>query len=299
MAETTIEWTRGPTGEVGYTFNTHWGCTEISPGCDNCYARRLAARFGVGWGLEAERRVFDDRHWAEPEKWNRKAERTGTRPRVFTNSMSDWADNQAPDGTRERLFSLVERTPFLSWLLLTKRIGNARGMLPARWFEPGAWPAHVRIGATVVNQSEYDRDIGKLLRLDCPNFLSIEPMLGPIDLRMGGASAPDYAAHSPLPRSIEWVVAGGESGPKARPVHLSWVRSLRDQCAAAGVPFLWKQWGEWIPAGQPLVGGALHIGIREFGYDDEGRHRLHRLGKPKAGRLLDGVEHNGFPIAAA
>lgn len=245
MAETTIEWTRGPNGEAGYTFNTHWGCTEISPGCDNCYARRLAARFGVAWGADAERRTFDARHWADPEKWNRKAERDGTRPRVFTNSMADWADKDAPEGTRERLFALIERTPNLQWLLLTKRIGNVRAMLPARWFEAGAWPKNVRIGATFVNQEELLRDAGKLIALRVPNLISLEPLLGPIDLDVWVPNGILRQQVNVLQR-IDWVIVGAESGSKARPAHLNWVRRIVNQCRVAEVACHVKQLGRIV-----------------------------------------------------
>ncbi len=245
------------------------------------------------------------------------------RMRVFCASMADWLDLDAPLDEFVRLLDTIRRTPELDWLLLSKRIGNWRKLLEdaharivetegsdsplAQWC--AAWiagdaPANVILMATVINQEEYDRDIGKLLRTPARRRgLSIEPMLGPIDMRMGGASMSDYAPHRPLPR-LDWVIAGGESGPHARPTHPDWFRALRDQCAAAGVPFLFKQWGEWFPdpdddrgaickgitrAGALLESNAAfnaHVGDAEL---------MFRIGKKAAGRLLDGVEHNGFP----
>jgi protein gp37 len=248
MAERTeISWTDA-------TFNPWIGCTQVSPGCDGCYAKAMMDdRYGrAKWGAGQPRVRTSEANWRQPLSWNRKAEREGRRLRVFCASLADVFDNEVPDAWRLDLFRLIRGTPHLDWQLLTKRIGNAPIMLgnvrllADEYIEPFPWP-NVWIGATVVNQEEYDRDIGKLLRLPAAvHFLSVEPMLGPIDMRMGGASMPDYADHRPL-ASLDWVIVGGESGPKARPAHPDWFRSLRDQCAAAGVPFHFKQWGEWVP----------------------------------------------------
>jgi protein gp37 len=312
---TAISWT-------GHTFNTHWGCSKISPGCDGCYAERLAARFGYGWGNDAPKREFGPEHWNELLRWDRKAAADGVRRRVFTNSMSDLFDKFAPEGVRERHFEFITRTPHLDHLLLTKRISNVKGMLPADW--GGGYP-NVWLGATVVNQEEADRDIPKLLATPARvRFLSIEPMLGAIDLQKpctarclnrgccfplrghlnercvvdseaGGITVECICSRL---NGLHWVIAGGESGPHARPSHPDWFRSLRDHCAAAGVPFLFKQWGEWAP--DDGSGGFDGI-TRALRASQRGTHRirggddLYRYGKAAAGRLLDGVEHNGFP----
>lgn len=305
-----IEWTRS-------TFNPWWGCTKVGPGCDHCYAEGVGARFGTQWGSGAERRVFGDKYWNEPLRWEKKAVAEQTKDpkatwRVFCSSMADVFDNEAPAGQRERLWVLIEATPHLTWLLLTKRIGNAKKMLPAAWLEPGSWPKNVRLGITVVNQEEADRDIEKLLELGCPNFLSIEPLLGHIDLSrhlwVGEEGSLDFA-YTPR-QMLHWVIVGGESGNGARPMHPDWVRSLRDQCAAVGLPFLFKQWGEWTP-GENLtsevtgyrshanwfdnewVFGETNMDDPEDGWMDE--PDLYRVGKKYAGRLLDGVQHDGYP----
>ncbi|MES2415144.1 MAG: phage Gp37/Gp68 family protein [Pseudomonadota bacterium] len=313
-----IEWTR-------HTFNTHWGCNKVSPGCDNCYAQTLAARFGYGWGDGAAKREFAPSHWNDLLVWDRKAAAAGERHRVFTNSMSDFFDKLAPAGVRELHYSYIERTPNLEHLLLTKRIGNVRGMVPAAWLEPGGWPKNVRIGISLVDQKEANRDVHKLLALNCPNFLSIEPQLGPIDLRfceyhttgnegdgnrwslnldaLSGFRATSMCSgvHG---KKIDWVIAGGESGHKARPAHPDWFRSLRDQCADAYTPFLFKQWGEWNPGNIQAASGAPAVCIQKSGatrpwppaFDPaSGSWCMHKVGKKAAGRLLDGVEHNGFP----
>jgi protein gp37 len=311
MAENSkIEW-------CDHTFNPWIGCTKVGPGCDGCYAARQDAfrRWTPeGWG--GPRRRTSDTTWKDPGKWNAQAEREGRRFRVFCASLADVFDNQVPAGWRRDLFNLILSTPHLDWLLLTKRIGNAARMiaetlpdnikaLPAD--HPLAWPwPHVWIGATVVNQEEADRDIQKLLAVPARvRFLSIEPMLGPIDLTrididgdleiypLKGTTdcvdgEGDPCADVP---ALDWVIAGGESGPHARPMHPDWARSLRDQCAEAGVPFLFKQWGEWIP----MMGHAEGVPVRGEKHRHPDGTYMGWAGKKAAGRLLDGVEHNGFP----
>jgi protein gp37 len=303
-----IEWT-------DHTWSPVWGCTEVSKaetgggGCDNCYARTLAHRFGYGWN-GAPMRLFGDDHWDKPAQWNRRAAAAGQRPRVFP-SMCDPFDKNWPLGVRVRFWALIEETPNLTWLLLTKRVGNVRDMAPERWLRRGGWPAHVWLGATVVNQPEADRDVDKLAALPAPvRFLSIEPMLGPIDLSRW-LDLYQYDEVSPWSRrnigvtaALQWVIAGGESGPKARPAHPDWFRSLRDQCAAAGVAFMFKQWGEWVPDRQQGKHAALAVlsnqpipptvYLREL----DATTRATKVGKKAAGRLLDGVTHDGFPGAA-
>jgi protein gp37 len=304
MAENSaIEWTH-------HTFNPWWGCQEAGPGCDNCYARRLAERLHPDlslWGPGSVRLTFGPKHWNAPLGWNRKAEKAGVRQRVFCASMGDLFDNiggDSMDEERAELWHLIHKTPHLDWLLLTKRIGNVARMVHEPWMR-GNWPKNAWLGATVVNQEEADRDIPKLLALPAPvRFLSIEPMLGPISLRrfMGQGFGP-----APM-----WVICGGESGPKARPMHPDWARSLRDQCAAVGVPFLFKQWGEWgptwteahahmgpgsiDPAGDKAIAGTrIVVGERSDGFVTEALWPIVKVGRPAAGRLLDGIEHNGFP----
>lgn len=304
MSENTkIEW-------ADHTFNPWTGCTKVSPGCDHCYAEGWAKRSGtVQWGPAAGRRRTTEANWRLPLKWNAQAEREGRRFRVFCASLADVFDNAAPEAWRADLLWLIHQTPHLDWLLLTKRIGNAARMLhDARvTVDPTAdWPEvlpNLWLGATVVNQEEADRDIPKLLAVPARvRFLSMEPLLGLVDLRRH--FGPNLAMTQPL---IDWVIVGGESGHHARPMHPGWARSLRDQCAAAGVPFHFKQNGEWAHA-EALEGDDRALperwlrldgstpssdGIDFFGGDEV----VYRAGKRAAGRLLDGVEHNGFPEA--
>lgn len=312
MAETTIEWVRGPNGEKGFTFNPWRGCTPKSPGCNNCYAARDAKRFGLDcYGKGKARIRTSARNWNEPLRWNRQAEKEGIRYRVFCASMADVFDSEAPDGWRRDLFELILKTPHLDWLLLTKRIGNVKRMVSLAFgcisacSDNARLPENVWLGITVCNQEEADRDIPILL--DTPaekRFLSIEPLLGPVDL--DAIDMPHTMPENVLtgiggrdnPTTIDWVIVGGETGPKARPAHPNWVRSLRDQCAAARVPFMFKQWGEWASEKDMLNDGSP--GHQTFFSNASmvicaSGERVYRVGKARAGRLLDGKEHMEVP----
>lgn len=292
--QTTIEW-------CDATVN-HWaGCTAVSPACDHCYAQRMAGRlWGVQWGPGEARRHFTGA--AEALKaLDRKAQRQGQRLRVFHNSLSDMFDNEVPDGWRMNAFAAMAATPNLIHIVLTKRIGNVRRYLQTDGLALDLiGDGRVWLGITVCSQTEADRDIPKLLELDARvRFLSVEPMLGPIDL---GFSEPcDHARRSCEEigcwRALSWVICGGESGPQARPMHPGWVRSLRDQCQAAGVAFTFKQWGEW----KPPYGSGEALQSLVDGHDRSaptmlcGNAVMHRVGKKAAGRLLDGVVHDAWP----
>ena len=158
-------------------------------------------------------------------------------------------DNEAPAEWRADLFALIKATPHLDWLILTKRIGNVRGMAP-----PDGLPANVWLGATIVNQEECDRDMHKLLAVPASvRFLSIEPMLGPIDL----GYMREWQARNA--RLLDWVIVGGESGAGARPIQIGWVESVRRQCKFQGVAFFFKQWG-----GVTAAAGGCELAGAEF-----------------------------------
>lgn len=320
MAETTIEW-------CDYTFNGWEGCQKVGLGCDNCYAEARNIRFtgGTNWGPGAPRRRTSAANWRKPIQWNRMAEGAVRRPRVFCSSLADVFDNAVDPQWRADLFELIRATPNLDWLLLTKRPGNIAKMLPSDW---GKGWVHVWIGCTIVNQEEADRDIPKLLAVPAAvRFLSMEPLLGPVDIDewLHDSDCADtrklYRQHGDRPlchcgerpvneERIDWVIVGGESGPRARPMHPDWARQIRDQCEAAGVPFHFKQWGENLPSGQ--VGNACNGKTHEAFQilcDDEllteasnspphnwpDGNKSFRLNKRYSGRLLDGVTHDGFP----
>jgi protein gp37 len=235
-ANTKISWT-------DHTFNPWWGCTEVGPGCDNCYAREWAARFGTKWGHDAPRRFFDDKHWNEPLKWNRNAEKTGEEWRVFCASMADWADNEVEPVHRDRLWALIREAKYLTWLLLTKRVGNAKKMLPPDWRD--GYP-HVWFGITVVNQEEADRDIPKLAEIPARiRWLSVEPCLGPILIRKEWP--------------IDWAVVGGESGDKRREMELGWLEKIVAQSRVRNIPVWVKQDSARQPGMQGRISAAWWI----------------------------------------
>jgi protein gp37 len=341
MTEATlIEW-------ADSTFNPWEGCQKVGPGCDHCYAEMRNARFAggvaVNWGPGAPRRRTSVANWRQPIAWNAGTDaferEHGRRRRVFCASLADWLDNAVPIEWLVDLLDIVRVTIDLDWLMLTKRIGMWLGRLRAAhayahnagriqlaiWISTwlsGESPANLLIGATIVNQAEADRDIPKLLAVPAARrFLSMEPLLGPVDLTripVSGAGHHEFdpvvtanalkraEAYPPLPQ-VDWVIVGGESGPDARPMHPDWARGLRDQCAAAGVPFLFKQWGEWLAAKDcPGAGGerlvlelAVPTAMKRYEWQVlEYGQQVARVGKKAAGRLLDGFEHNGFPEAA-
>lgn len=232
---TGIEWTH-------HTFNPWWGCTEVSPGCDHCYARTWAKRYGTEWGKDTPRRFFGDKHWREPLSWNVAATKAGDRRRVFCASMADvFEDRGDLIDTRKRLFELAGVCTNLDWLLLTKRPQNIRRMLP-----DFAWalhyPGRIWFGTSVENEANVKR---AMFLCDLPgdvHFLSVEPLLGPVNLepwfKAERAAAEDRLWDIPL-----WVIIGGESGAGARPMELHWAENVIAQCRAYGVSVFVKQFG--------------------------------------------------------
>ncbi len=327
----------------------------------------------MAWGNHPRHRTSPS-NWAQPLAWNRKAARDGARGFVFCASLADVFDNQVAPEWRRDLFDLIRQTPHMTWLLLTKRPQNIEKLfletvrMSAGEWGPGlapAWPRNAAIGCTVVTQDEADRDIPHLLRAKAAlkpafAFVSMEPLLGPVDIRPwlagddgcescddGVEGAPNRCSRRDIPRdeqcprtfeifdyaegppdnegvpawitehrlALDWVISGGETDQgkhKARPSHPDWFRSLRDQCAAAGVPFHFKQWGEWREAengdrfdtskgnnGKPSAfivdpdDGTVHCFLPD---KPNPRYRVMiRVGKKAAGRLLDGVDHNATP----
>lgn len=317
MKDSKIEWTT-------HTLNLWWGCVKITPGCRDCYAKTLAERWGFDlWGVDAPRRMMSESYWRQPVKWDKAAAKAGERHRVFTSSMSDWAEihriptiNAQMKAARMRLAELVLVTPHLDWLLLTKRIENAGEMLREMFGE--TLPKNVGIGASVENQEQADTRIPHLLAIDASvRFLSMEPLLGPVDLRyipfaddacefdnglinaLTGARGCGATYWIPVPntRKIHWVIVGGESGPTARVMHPDWVRSLRDQCQTARVPFFFKQWGEWIVSSMlrpPMKDPGVYQLITAGGHDHYAVAMV-KVGKKAAGRELDGVTYSEVP----
>ena len=239
MQRSKIEWTDA-------TWNPVTGCTQISPGCAHCYAKTFAERFrgvpGHPYELGFEPQLRRER-LNQPLRW--------TKPRtIFVNSMSDLFHEDVPDDYIHEVFEVMAAADQHRYQVLTKRAERLAELAPAL-----PWPDHVWMGVSVENQRWTSR-IALLRGTPAAiKFLSCEPLLGPLELDLNG---------------IDWVIAGGESGPGARPMHPDWVRAVRDQCLESGTPFFFKQWGA---------------------HDRQGR----RVGKKRAGRFLDRRKWNGMP----
>lgn len=247
MGETTsIGWT-------DHTFNIAWGCLKVSPGCNHCYADTWATRWGFDvWGppKTTARRTFDAKHWAEPLKWNAKAEAEGVRRRVFCSSMCDvFEDHPTIIAELAKLWPLIRATPWLDWQLLTKRPERIAANLPSDWGERGY--ANVWLG-TSVESLEYIERIADLLKSPAAvHFLSAEPLLGRLDVQNYLMSSDGFCLDDDGDvvhvndggRGLSWIICGGESGPGARSMDLEWARLLRDHCEQIGTAFFLKQLG--------------------------------------------------------
>lgn len=331
MKDSNIEWT-------DHTFNPWIGCTKVSEGCKFCYAEaQMDHRFGrAKWGPQGARVRTSPAYWRKPLQWDREAAEQVTRKRVFCASLADvFEDRPELRRWRNELFlDLIDETPSLDWLLLTKRPENIMDMLPPHWRYQSI-PDNVWIGTSVEHQKAADKRIPHLLEVPAAvRFLSCEPLLGPVSLdRWFGLQPGNRWAEclcdeiDPADRpcitcearralgeksGIHWVIVGGESGPKARPMHPDWARSIRDQCQNAGVPFFFKQWGEWLEIDcmtdeqygrvadldPEALGGVARFKAESFLFpvcSDQGPGFVFRIGKKHAGRLLDGREWNEVP----
>jgi len=293
-SDSKIEWTDA-------TFNPWIGCTRVSAGCEHCYAEQMMdARYGrVKWGPKGERSVTSDAYWRQPLTWNRKAAAEGRRLRVFCASLSDVFDDHPSISKewRSGLWNLIADTQNLDWLLLTKRPQNWPKFMPigARQYPF----ENIRLGITIEDQATADKrfPLMQVARLGgWPTFVSYEPALGAIDWQNMLTTG-----------TVDWLIAGGESGKEARPSHPQWFRDARDACARHGVAYLFKQFGEWFGPISAVPGGDMggdmrrdQVRIVKPAGDNDGHFRrgdvlMRRVGKKAAGRLLDGVEHNGFP----
>jgi protein gp37 len=319
-------------GWTDHTFNPWRGCARVSPGCYKCYAealsRRNPATLGV-WGVRGTRVVAAESMWREPLKWDRQAKAAGVRRRVFCASLADvfedwqgpmidaegrvlhynsaatwWTSGANPHGpitmgfVRERLFGLIERTPNLDWLLLTKRPGLWRSCWP---LDPV--PGHVRqnegdgkdwrkipnlwLGVSAEDQARADERIPILLGIPAAvRWVSAEPLLGPIALDcliydrcphcLDAVQCPETGAYDCRQcdstglgdePAIDWVVAGGESGPNRRPMDVAWIASIVDQCKAAGVACYVKQASAFKDGSQGDIPDELWR-IKEFPQPD-------------------------------
>lgn len=305
-ANSEISWT-------DHTFNPWIGCTHVSPGCVHCYAETMMdQRYGkVEWGKGKARMRTSVANWRKPIAWNKQAAAAGTRYRVFCSSLADVFDPEVDQAWRDDLWKLIDQTPSLDWLLLTKRPEQIARMMPVRWGcdakqgifdDTTLMPANVWIGTSVEDQRRADERIPHLLKVPAKvRFLSCEPLLGPLDLTGKTIQDiwidPEYASlDSELGRVVEedgwpihWVIVGGESGHGARPMHPDWARGLRDQCQAAGVAYHFKQWGEYTPYYEQVVPETGDLRLAEY------TKGMKRVGKHAAGRLLDGRTWDELP----
>lgn len=348
-SQSAIEWTDA-------TWNPVTGCTRVSPGCQHCYAERLSYRFAKVAGSKFEGTASNCSVGSKP-RWTGKVichERELGVPlgwrkprRIFVNSVSDTFHERVPDEFIDRMFAVMALTPWHTYQVLTKRPERAmrylsttdtiggdarnddvavaafalRDELSTRdrlafsdeecFVQPDRWPLpNVWLGTSVEDQARAEERIPWLLQ--CPaavRFLSCEPLLGPVVL-------PDGIGEG----QIHWVISGGESGPGARPVHPDWVRAIRDQCVGAGVPFFFKQWGDWTPHNVVVPFGDLNADcdadrVRLIHPGNETMMQVHkmsggrstipgsryvrRVGKKAAGRFLDGRMWDEMPIVHA
>jgi protein gp37 len=309
---TKIEWCMNPDGTPGEVWNPVTGCAKISAGCKHCYAERIAARF---WG---ERKFTDvlthaDRldipfHWKKPR-------------RVFVNSMSDLFHKDVPDSFLPEVFAAMTIAQQHTFMILTKRpdrmaevlqdgifteaVGEAIEAIAGRLnpciahradeiLDGDHWPLpNVWLGVSAEDQKTADERIPYLLQTPAAvRFVSCEPLLGPVQM------SPQWMYNDHGWETLDWVIAGGESGPGARPMHPQWAKSIKDQCQAADVPFFFKQWGEWVPRGMAQLLGFDAKATTNTAFDAIPYPVImSRIGKKNAGRLLDGRTWNEFPKA--
>ena len=311
---TKIEWTNE-------TWNAIIGCNKISPGCDNCYAEIMAYRLMHMPFTDYYSYVLKDNKECHPDKfkylpkWNgethfeksqlEKPLKWKKSRMIFTVSMGDLFHESVPFAWIDQIFDIIRKCPQHTFIILTKRPDRMKEYLN-KWLIRFN---NVWAGVTAENQEQAEKRIPILLQIPAKvHFVSVEPMLGPINLNVDSSVAQSMTDLDskelafPLDK-IDWVICGGESGSKARPMHPDWARSLRDQCKDAEVPFFFKQWGEWFPwipaNGNPKNKDIQHVmknGSKYYpGNFYSPLQSIIKIGKKKAGRLLDGKEHNEMP----
>lgn len=283
MGKTKIEWTQK-------VWNPITGCSHCSPGCDNCYAERMTKRLRAmtirrikAKGYYKYRNGFDvvtlhEEEIERPFRWKKPT-------MVFVCSMSDLFHEKVPKEFIWKLFNVMKYNERHIFQVLTKRPQNIPKNID--------WPDNVWCGVTVCNQKEADKKIPILLKVPAKvHFLSVEPMLGPIDLMY-----PSGIGDRSLIDHIDWVICGGESGPNARPMYPGWVRSLRSSCVysgfrggeeSIGTPFFFKQWGEWWPAGKKIIDEIRDMVLF-------GNEAMYRIGKKRSGKKLDDKVWDQYP----
>lgn len=258
-----------------HTFNPWWGCVQVGAGCAHCYAKAFAERMGYDiWGAEKERRLFAEKHWNDPIRWNRAARKAGEQHKVFCGSMCDLFEIHEDleynafvlDKEREKVWGLIEDTPHLVWMLLTKRPGNLWALLPERWIRMNM-PRNVWFGISASTQEEIDT-LWSILDseahyLEPPVlFLSLEPLIEPVNLTsiLTEIDCGDEE-HEWWSRAPDWVIVGAESGKDRRPFEVTWAEGIYEQCQDADVAFFGKQDSGLRPSVPLLIHGKE---IKEF-----------------------------------
>lgn len=229
-----IQWT-------DHTFNLVWGCVKVNSECKNCYAEAHSKRYGYDcWGPNTERRTFLEKYWNAPLLWNKKAQVADKQQLVFCGSMCDWLeDHPTVHQERKKLLPLISNTPWLTWLLLSKRIENFIPMVIEQPRGLRDLPRNIMLGISAGTQATYDEKwpilAGISAGINIPTFISVEPMLEPIDLNLREVRAPD------------WIIIGGESGHKARKMSVKWVLDILKQIDEyeGEIPIFVKQLGSW------------------------------------------------------
>lgn len=300
MADTKIDW-------CDKVWNPVTGCTKIGAGCKNCYAERMFKRLGAN--PKAERyygRTFGEVRTHPdlldlPKRWKKPQ-------RIFVNSMSDLFHADVPFSFVDEVIRTIRQTPQHTYIVLTKRAKRMSNYFT----EMACVPRNLIIGVSCSNQSEVDRDVPILLATPAAcRCVSLEPLLGPVDMRIEDEETGtlyntltgEFSGNDSTGPKINWVIVGGETGANARPMHPEWVRTVRDQCKEAGVPFFFKQWGEWLPECQSdSARGAGSLNPHDFwngpflcGPEYAGMRFWHP-GPARAGHLLDGKAHREVPV---
>lgn len=249
------------------------GCTKVSAGCENCWALAMEDRFGNGFSVHVDR-------------MQRALKRR--KPTTFT-IWNDLFHDGVTDAQIDQVMEAIESTSRHKYMILTKRPERMKNYM-SDYASLNGILENLTIGVSIEDQQTADQRIPLLLNTPAHRrFVSFEPALGIVNLGLCLNCMPGGYENCYEHAKLDLVIMGGESGPKARPMHPDWARSVRDQCAEANVPFNFKQWGEWWSSDQ---GQWLSEAERHVNFDGPDQDH-YRIGKKAAGRLLDGVEHNG------
>ena len=292
MANSKIEWTEK-------TWNVVTGCTKISEGCKHCYAERMSKRLAGRCGYDKDEPFKVTLHpdkLDEPLRWRKPS-------KIFVCSMGDLFHEDVGFDVIRRIWAVMTTARQHTYMILTKRPERMKQFF--KWMQKQEFKVetswdNIWLGVTAENQQRADERIPILLQIPAAKrFVSVEPMLGPVDLlnlkydndildTLAGEYLSTDGSESYVPwDKLDWVICGGETGQGARPMHPDWVRSLRDQCQQAGTPFFFKSWGDWYPDRKGIYDCSSSVIFEDT--------VVHHVGKKNSGRVLDSVEWNEYP----